>query len=80
MLITTLVAMLTEKGVACDVCVTLLGIYAVEDAKNASDHRLGMVRWGFDLGWRVVSICFALDPLQGSRGLRLRVCRAHHRG
>ena len=33
MLITTLVAMLTEKGVACDVCVTLLGIYAVDDAK-----------------------------------------------
>ena len=62
MLITTLAAMLTDMGVARDVCVTLLGIYAVEDAKNASDHRLGMVGWGFDLGWRVVSILLRVGP------------------
>jgi hypothetical protein len=78
MLITTLAAMLTDMGVARDVCVTLLGIYAVEDAKNASDHRLGMVGWGFDLGWRVVSILLRVGPF--SCGLRLRVCRAHHSG
>jgi len=58
----------------------LLGVYVVKDAKTASDHRLGMIGWGFDLDLRVVSICFALYPLQGSAGLRMRGCRAHHRG